>query len=91
MQHAVRRFGRVHKFQDSLTVAHSRASASGGGAGSKQDAGTTLITTTIRHAHNARGVSAIPTTRANTATSTRIPANATARSNASATTGDARA
>jgi len=40
----VRNFGRAHKFQDSLIVAHPRASTSGGDAGSKQNAGTTPIT-----------------------------------------------
>ena len=88
-RHAVRCFGRTLKFHSNAIARHPRVSASVGGAGSRPSARAILPTTTISHAHNARGANAIPTTGANTAASTRSTPSATARSNASATTGGA--
>ena len=91
MRVAVGCFDRVHKYHNNPTVRRWRANASGGGAGSGQDAGTTPTTATTRLAHNAPGVSATQITGANIGTRTRNTATATALNSVCATCAGANA
>jgi len=91
VQHAARSFGRDPKFHSNATVRRPRVSASVGGARSRPSARATPITKKTRHAHNAHGKNAIPTTGANTAAHMLSIPSETAHGNASVTTGDASA